>query len=163
MSSEFNPGSNENIAKPKQQIQQQPQPPRKKTFIEQYMENQADSYQKEIANMALQDTYEVEKRDGSKVKLKRMKLTLKQYKDIELDRASLADMRNATGANLIETYERIYLKCAEAYFGLTPDDVYDIAWEDIRKVLDACNFRTVYGIPTVPSASGTSSKTVLES
>ena len=46
-----------------------------------------------------------------------------------------------------EALINIYVKCAEFYLGITPEQFEDMDWEETKPILDACNYRSVRGIP----------------
>jgi hypothetical protein len=83
--------------------------------------------------------------NGEQKTFQRRKITTKQYKELELMRTRLADEKDPRKFSTLNT--DIYERCFELYLSGTKEDFDDGDFEEIKKVCDACSFRTSYGVP----------------
>jgi hypothetical protein len=108
-------------------------------------------YMDMVIDYAKRDEYRVTFRRTSNREpkiYKREKPSVKEFKEVEIDRAKFEMMtKPEQKLDVLNAAAEIYLKCAKMYFGMSQDEFEDCSWEDIKLILDACNFRTLYGIP----------------
>lgn len=114
----------------------------------------------EISKLAPNDSYDVEIINDStgvteKRSFKRYKISTKVHKELEDKRAELDKIRRENITNpdaaKVEQITRmladLYFRCAQVYFHMTLEEFESTSWEDMKLVLDACTFRTLYGLP----------------
>jgi len=56
-----------------------------------------------------------------------------------------------------DLYAKLYEGLAYLYLGMRPEDFKRTDWEEMKLVLDACNHRTIYGLPSQAKPSTNSS------
>ena len=110
------------------------------TEIEQYFKRLTDEHVKRIANEANKDEFSINGRT-----YKRRKITVREFNKLEDLRGQFADAKERAKAVLI--LQTLYLEAARMYLGMTDDEYYNTPWEETKFVIDACNFRTLYGAP----------------
>jgi len=112
-----------------------------------FMANVNDNYIKVLREYAPKNEFIIEV-DGKANSYTRKKIKVKDYADLEKIRAqfnkaqSTGDVERAT-----ELQFEIYIKCAEYYLGMTKEDFENADFEEVKKVCDAANFRTLHGVP----------------
>lgn len=78
----------------------------------------------------------------------RSRIRTKNYIELEKLRAQFS---KATASGDVERASElqfeIYVKCAEHYLGMTLEEFENSDFEEIKKICDACNFRTLHGLP----------------
>jgi hypothetical protein len=81
--------------------------------------------------------------NGTTKTYKRNKIKGRQFAELERLRSRLAAEKDLEKASDIQT--EIYVKHFEYYLGGTLDEYNDADYEELKKILDACNFRTQHG------------------
>ena len=84
---------------------------------------------------------------------KRYKITSKDFEQIDLARAEYNMSKDAKQISILmaQMYELIAFK----YLRMSHEEYVSAQWEELRPVLDACNFRTVYSLPYAQKPSST--------
>jgi hypothetical protein len=96
---------------------------------------------KHVAELSKQDSFVT----GGGKQYRRSKIRTKDYQNLEILRADLAVERSRRKS--AEILADIYFQCGRAYLGMTKEEIKDSDWEELKPALDACNFRTPYGLP----------------
>lgn len=120
------------------------------TEIEQYFKKLTDEHVKRIATEANKDTYVISDKE-----YRRRKITVREFNRLEELRAQFADEKDRQKAVAILT--TLYSEAAKMYLGITEEEYFNAPWEETKFVIDACNFRTLYGAPFLSSNSTSSS------
>lgn len=108
--------------------------------IENYFKKLTDDGVKRIAGEANKDQYEISGRT-----YQRKKITVKDFNKLERLRAQFAFEKDREKA--VDLLAILYLEAAKMYLGMTEEEYYGAPWEETKLVIDACNFRTLYGAP----------------
>lgn len=127
------------------------------TWWDKYFREQEPKRMNEVKKLALQDTYTVEKLDGNFETLTRKKVSIFDVKEIEVERQKFQKITEADSAKIVDAMIDIYGVTLSAYFGKQKEELRQYEWNDIKKVLDACTFRSLYGVPNVEEDSVPSS------
>lgn len=95
---------------------------------------------KQLTELAKLSTYNIEGHE-----YRRKKIKVKQFHELERLRAKFSKEKDPEKATeyLIDTYA----KCAEFYLGIERETYEELDWEVTKPILDACNFRSLRGIP----------------
>jgi hypothetical protein len=110
------------------------------TEIEHYFKKLTDEHVKRIANEANKDAFTINGKH-----FRRRKITVREFNRLEELRGQFADSKER--AQAVAILQNLYLEAARLYLGMTEDEYYDSSWEETKFVIDACNFRTLYGAP----------------
>jgi len=106
-----------------------------------------DNYINTLRSYAPRNEFEIEV-NGHTKSFVRKKIKARDYALLEKIRAQFS---KATSSGDIEKASdlqfEIYIKCAECYLGMTKEEFEDADFEEVKKVCDACNFRTLHGLP----------------
>lgn len=84
---------------------------------------------------------------------KRSKISSKDWEKIDNTRAEYHASRDPIKS--AQHQARMYYLIAKLYLNMTYEDYKNADWEELRPILDACNFRTVYSLPYAPNRSST--------
>lgn len=122
--------------------QQQTKDTTPKSEWEKYLDSLDEARLKQITDLAKKTTYKI---DGADYTRKRIKV--KQFNELERLRAKFAKEKDQEKATdyLID----VYAKCAEYYLGIPKETFEEMDWETIKPIIDACNFRSIRGIPNL--------------
>jgi hypothetical protein len=140
---------------------------------EKYFKSLSDDYMGRVTEIAKLDVFLVEHREitgktvqnpltgqeepelGPWVKksYRRTKIRTKDWQTLEDLRAQFALEKNQKKA--ADLLARIYQYCAFLYLGMSKEVFENTDWEEIKIILDACNFRTVYSLPNSQKGSRT--------
>jgi hypothetical protein len=120
------------------------------TEIEHYFKKLTDEHIRRISAEANKDAYVISGKN-----YRRRKITVREFNRLEELRAQFADEKDRQKAVAILT--ALYLEAAKMYLGINEEDYYNAPWEETKFVIDACNFRTIYGAPFLSSSSTDSS------
>lgn len=132
---------------------------------EAYFAGLSDDYVKRVTELAKNQAYAISlgKKTGRKVKhpitdeeideiegweqknYDRKKISSKDWHLVEKMRAS--NNKEKDQEKFQENLAKIYEFLAYCYLGMTHDEYIRTDWEEIKPIIDACNFRTVYSIP----------------
>jgi hypothetical protein len=75
----------------------------------------------------------------------RRKVTVTTWNMVEEIRAQLTKLKDRE--QIVAKMAEIYYILAHAYFGISKEDYGNADWDTIKLAVDACNYRTQYGIP----------------
>ena len=106
-----------------------------------------DSYINILRNYAPKNEYKIEVNDETKT-YPRKKIRARAYAELEKLRGQFLKVEDTERKSEIQM--EIYIKCFEHYLGGTLEEFNNADFEEVKKVLDACNFRTQHGY-TSPS------------
>ncbi|MGH9992732.1 MAG: hypothetical protein ACREBU_07300 [Nitrososphaera sp.] len=120
------------------------------TEIENYFKKLTDAHVKQIATESNKDAYVI---SGKEYRRRRIKV--KEFNRLEELRAQFADEKDRQKAVAILTI--LYFEAAKLYLGMTEEEYFNAPWEETKFIIDACNFRTLYGAPFLLSSSTNSS------
>jgi hypothetical protein len=120
------------------------------TEIELYFKKLTDDHLKRIATEANKDTYVIAGKE-----YRRRKITVREFNRLEELRAKFADEKDRQKAVAILT--ALYSEAAKMYLGIASEEYFNAPWEDTKFIIDACNFRTLYGAPFLSSSYTSSS------
>lgn len=76
----------------------------------------------------------------------RKKIRAREYAALERMRGQLLKEKDTEKTADIQM--DIYEKCASAYLSMSKEDFENSDYEELKKICDACNFRTLHGIPS---------------
>jgi hypothetical protein len=110
------------------------------SFWEDHLLRLNEKMMKKIQELAEKDSFEI-----SGKKYARKKITVLQNQELEDMRADFASMKNADARAAAKALIAIYCKGAQYYLGMGEQDFYASPWEEIKAIVDACSYRTVYG------------------
>lgn len=82
--------------------------------------------------------------DGQQKKFTRRKIRSRDYAELEALRAQLPTTR---GADKPKIQNEIYQKAAQFYLGMTSEEFDACDFEEVKRIIDAQNIRTNYGVP----------------
>jgi hypothetical protein len=82
--------------------------------------------------------------DGQQKTFTRRKIRTRDYAELESLRAQLAA---AKGVDRPKLQNEIYQKAAQFYLGMTAEEFDSCDYEEVKKIIDAQNIRTNYGVP----------------
>jgi len=106
-----------------------------------------DNYIKTLRSYAPKNEFEIEI-DGHSKTYTRRKIKTRDYAELEKIRAQFAKANtNGDIEKASDLQFQIYIKCAESYLGMTREEFDEADFEEVKKVCDACNFRTLHGLP----------------
>ena len=108
--------------------------------IENYFKRLTDESVKRISGEANKDQYTINGRT-----YQRKKITVKEFNQLERLRAQFAIEKEKEKA--VELLATLYLEAARMYLGMTEEEYFNAPWEETKLIIDACNFRTLYGAP----------------
>lgn len=114
--------------------------------IEGYFKKLTDESVKRIASEANKDQFSINGKT-----YQRKKITVKEFNQLEKLRAQFA--LESDKEKVVELLATLYLEAARMYLGMTEEEYYNAPWEETKLVIDACNFRTLYGAPFLSSSS----------
>lgn len=117
-----------------------------KSQWEQYLDSLDQSRLEQITELAKQAKYTIEGKEYPRLKIK-----TKQFFELERLRAQFGKEKDPEKAT--DQLIAVYTKCAEYYLGITVEQYEELDWEETKPILDACNFRSVRGIPNSPKPS----------
>lgn len=60
-------------------------------------------------------------------------------------RADFASMKTTDARAAAKALIAIYCKGAECYLGMSQEEFYAAPWEEIKAIVDASSYRTIYG------------------
>jgi hypothetical protein len=103
-----------------------------------------DSYIEILREYAPKNEFKVEV-NGELRTFARKKIKAREYAALEKLRGQFTKEKDTEKAAEIQI--EIYQKVATAYLGMTAEEFDDADYEELKKVCDACNFRTLHGIP----------------
>lgn len=111
-----------------------------KSEWEKYLDSLDQQRLKQLTELAKKTSYNIEGSD-----YKRQKIKVKQFNELERLRAKFTKEKDPEKSTdyLID----VYAKCAEYYLGIPKEKYEEMDWEITKPILDACNFRSVRGIP----------------
>lgn len=75
----------------------------------------------------------------------RRKVTVATWNKVEEMRAQLTKLKDRE--QVVAKMAEIYYILASAYFGISKEEYGSADWDTIKLAVDACNYRTQYGIP----------------
>jgi len=105
-----------------------------------YFKKLTDESVKRISSEANKDQYNISGRT-----YQRRKITVREFNRLEKLRAQFAAEKDREKA--AELLATLYLEAAMMYLGMTEEEYYGAPWEETKLIIDACNFRTLYGAP----------------
>jgi len=106
-----------------------------------------DNYIKTLRSYAPRDQFEIDVNGSTKTYL-RKKIKARDYASLEKIRAQFSRATNSGDIEkAAELQFDIYIRCAEYYLGMTKEEFEEADFEEVKKVCDACNFRTLHGLP----------------
>jgi len=106
-----------------------------------------DNYIKTLRSYAPRDQFDIEV-NGSTKSYTRKKIKARDYAELEKIRAQFTKAQNSGDIERASDLQfEIYIKCAQHYLGMTKEEFEDADFEEVKKVCDACNFRTLHGLP----------------
>ena len=108
--------------------------------IENYFKKLTDESVRRIAGEANKDQYDINGRA-----YQRKKITVRDFNRLEKLRAQFALEKDREKA--VDLLAALYQEAAKMYLGMTEEEYYNAPWEETKLVIDACNFRTLYGAP----------------
>ncbi|HTH21413.1 MAG TPA: hypothetical protein VL854_04275 [Nitrososphaeraceae archaeon] len=114
-----------------------------KTQWETYLDSLDQSRLSQTIELAKLDKYTFNGKTYDRKKIKN-----KQFFELERLRAKFAKEKDQEAAT--EHLINVYVKCAEYYLGMSAEEYDELDWEDTKPILDACNFRSVRGLPSSP-------------
>jgi hypothetical protein len=120
------------------------------TETDAYFKRLGDDHLKRISNEANKECFTISGKE-----YKRRKITVKEFNRLEELRGQFADSKERTQA--VAILQTLYLEAAKMYLGMPEDEYYNSPWEETKFIIDACNFRTLYGAPFLSSSSTSSS------
>lgn len=105
-----------------------------------------DSYINTLRTYAPKNEYTIDINGETKTYL-RKKIRAKAYVELEKLRAKFlkAQSNNEDPEKASELQLEIYAKCFESYLGGSLEEFNNADFEEAKKILDACNFRTQHG------------------
>lgn len=106
-----------------------------------------DAQIKDVKKYAPQEQFQIEV-DGKLKTYTRRKIKTKDYAQLEQIRAKLGAA--ATGIERTTLQIEVFQKAALYYLGMSAEDFDNCDFETIKKVIDANNIRTLYGVPNSP-------------
>lgn len=112
--------------------------------IESYFKKLTDESVRRIAAEANRDQYVINGRT-----YQRKKITVRDFNRLEKLRTQFAVEKDREKA--VDLLATLYLEAARMYLGMTDEEYYNAPWEETKTVIDACNFRTLYGAPFLSS------------
>lgn len=83
----------------------------------------------------------------------RHKITSRDWEKIDQTRAEYHAARDPIRA--AQNQAKMYYLIAKMYLSMTAEEYRNADWDELRPILDACNFRTVYSLPYAQSRSTT--------
>lgn len=111
-----------------------------KPFLSLLNETQIESVQ---SRMGL-ERFEIEV-DGEPRTFTRRKIRAKEYRELEEIRARLSSSTDPKTKS--ELTDHVYRRAANFYIGMT-DEEFDLAdYEEVKRIIDSQNLRTIYGRP----------------
>lgn len=76
------------------------------------------------------------------------KVTVQQYNTLEQMRAALENLKGEKDHNKgVLQMADLYKELARVYLKMPENEYYNCDWHEIKLILDACAFRTLYGRP----------------
>lgn len=126
-----------------------------------YMENVMQNATRDEWKIPIEQTDESGEPNGKYVikTYKRQKISVRRWTKLEEIRAAFAKESDRQKSQ--ELLAEVYWQCAQGYFGMDKNDYIGASWEDMKLAMDACNFRTVRGLPYSPKSS-TNSTTLVQ-
>lgn len=82
---------------------------------------------------------------GENKTYQRKKIRAREYSALEKMRGQLLKEKDTEKTAGIQM--DIYEKCAAAYLGMSKEDFENADYEELKKICDSCNFRTLHGLP----------------
>lgn len=122
-----------------QQVQQKPQTENKSEW-DKYLDTLDQARLEELAKLAKLSKYTIEGKEYT-----RQKIRVKQFHELERLRAKFSKEKDPIKST--EYLIDVYAKCAEYYLGIDRDTYEEMDWEITKPIIDACNFRSVRGLP----------------
>jgi hypothetical protein len=114
--------------------------------IEGYFKKLTDESVRRIASEANKDQFSINGKT-----YQRKKITVKEFNQLEKLRAQFALENDKE--KVVELLATLYMEAARMYLGMTEEEYYNAPWEETKLVIDACNFRTLYGAPFLSNSS----------
>jgi hypothetical protein len=165
------PTNIENIDKSKALPEQEAAQSNWTQYFEKMMQGLGDDYMKRIVELAKQESYTISLRKptGNKVpdpttgeevdefrgwetkQYSRGKIMSSDYNKVEKLRAQYNKERDPE--KIADMLARIYQFLAYCYLEMPYSDFIRTDWDEIKPILDACNFRTVYSLPNSQTGS----------
>jgi hypothetical protein len=103
-----------------------------------------DSYIEVLRKYAPKNEFTIDVNGANKT-YTRKKIKAREYAALEKLRGQFTKEKDTEKAAEIQI--EIYQKVATAYLGMTTEEFDEADYEELKKVCDACNFRTLHGIP----------------
>lgn len=113
--------------------------------------SQWDTYLDSLDQARLQQIIELAKLNKYTIngqEYERKKIKNRQFFELERLRGQFNKEKDPVKGT--ELLINIYVKCGEHYLGVTAEQFEDFDWEEIKPILDACNYRSVRGLPSSP-------------
>lgn len=108
-----------------------------------YLDSLDQARLQQVIELAKLNKYNIDGKEYDRKKIKN-----KQFFELERMRGQFNKEKDPVkGTDLLIN---IYVKCAEYYLGMTAEEFDDLDWEVTKPILDACNYRSVRGLPSSP-------------
>ena len=123
------------------------------TMSERWDQRVADQAAKDLEELSPLNQYTIEV-NGEEIVYKRRKILSKERKILEALRMTLAIEARRLNKNAVETEDKLYKKSAEFFLinsrtnnPMTAEEYEGTRFEDIKKIMDACTYRTEKPVP----------------
>jgi hypothetical protein len=121
-----------------------------KSAWDKYLDSLDQSRLQQVIELARLNKYTIAGQEFQRLKIKN-----RQFFELERMRGRFNKEKDPEkGTDLLID---IYVKCAEYYLGMSAEQFDEFDWEETKPILDACNYRSVRGLPSSPkpfNASG---------